>query len=88
MDKFIFTRDITKREAVNQYGKLGFTLHREAVVIEAINYYEAIEFIKPFNYKKHIKFKICRDPKYDNKQLMDSKPLNTIVDLGIVDLKW
>lgn len=80
MEKFLFTRVITKREAINQYGKLGFTDHKEGVIIEAESLAEAVEKLKPFNYKKHIKFKID----YDFKRIYNTMPTNIIIDLGII----
>lgn len=85
LDKYLFTRLITKREAINQYGKLGFTTHREGVIIEAESYKDAMEQIKPYNYKKHIKYTICRDPRFDTKQFMNAWQVNTIIDFGKVD---
>lgn len=79
MSKYLFTRLITKREAINQYGKLGFTTHKEGVIIEANSLGEAIEKIKPFNYKKHIKFV------YSNEPIVVKAAAGTILDFGRVD---
>lgn len=79
MSKYLFTRLITKREAINRYGKLGFTTHREGVIIEAESYDAAIEKIKPFNYKKHIKFV------YSNEPIVVKAAAGTILDFGRVD---
>ena len=79
MTKFLFTRLITKREAINQYGKLGFTTHKEAVIIEANSLDEAKEKLKPFNYKKHIKFI------YSNEPIVVKAVAGIILDFGRVD---
>ena len=79
MSKYLFTRLITKREAINQYGKLGFTTHKEGVIIEANSLEEAKEKLKPFNYKKHIKFV------YSNEPIVAKATAGVIIDFGRVD---
>lgn len=79
MSKYLFTRLITKREAINRYGKLGFTIHKEGVIIEANSLDEAKEKLKPFNYKKHIKFI------YSNEPIVVKAATGTILDFGRVD---
>lgn len=74
---FEFTRIISKREAINKYGKLGYRPHREAVFIEANSLDEAEEKLAPFNYKKHIRF-------YYMCSCLTDYPLNEIVDLGVI----
>lgn len=79
MSKYLFTRLITKREAINRYGKLGFTTHKEGVIIEANSLDEAKEKLKPFNYKKHIKFI------YSNEPVVVKDTAGVILDFGRVD---
>ena len=44
-----FKNRITKKEAINKFGKLGFTTHKEGVNIEAENLEEAQKkMFKPF----------------------------------------
>ena len=89
MKYFVFSRIITRREAIDKYGKLGFTEHKECVILKANTIEEAKELIKPFNHKKHIKF--IHDPVMDidtrteavDTELTD-KQTNQIIDLGIV----
>ena len=80
MKIYDFRRLIRKREAINKYGKLGFTTHEEQVLIKANSLEEANKLIEPFNYKKHIRF-VCFCE-------MDSTrdPLNEIIDMGRTDL--
>lgn len=82
MKYFLFTRKITKKEAINKFGKLGFTTHKEGVTIEAENLEEAYKKIEPFNYKKHIRFEFEREVEFDlyDKNLYG---LEEIKDLGI-----
>lgn len=80
MTKYIFTRQITKREAINQFGKLGFRTHEEMVVIPANSLEEAKELVAPFNYKKHIKFRYD-----DSKNVRDTVECFSIIDNGVVD---
>lgn len=80
MIKYIFTRQITKREAINQFGKLGFRTHEEMVVIPANSLEEAKELVAPFNYKKHIKFRYD-----DSKNVRDTVECFSIIDNGIVE---
>lgn len=47
-DKKLYYREVTKREAVNKYGKLGYNLYLQYVITKDI---------KPFNKRKHIKFR-------------------------------
>lgn len=72
-----FNRIIMKKEAINKYGKLGFREHLEAVFIDASSLESARELIKPYNYKKHIKFRY--------KGTVNSSLFGTdkIVDLGV-----
>lgn len=77
---FDFRRVIRKREAINKYGKLGFTTHEEQVLIEAETLEEAKKLIEPFNYKKHIRFECFAN--YDSTK----ERLNEIIDLGRTDL--
>lgn len=72
-----FTRIITKREAINQYGKLGYRSHREAVFIQAKSMDEAEKKLAPFNYKKHIRF-------WFSGTCLTDYPLNEIIDLGAI----
>lgn len=81
MEKFLFTRLITKREPINKFGKLGYTTHKEAVIIVADSLEKAKEELEPFNYKKHIKFSID----YDFKRAYDTLPTGQLVDLGIIE---
>lgn len=43
----VYYREVTSRESINHYGKLGFALYLEVVITDDI---------KPYNYRKHIKF--------------------------------
>ena len=79
MSKYLFTRLITKREAINRYGKLGFTTHKEGVIIEANSLDEAKEKLKPFNYKKHITFTYSHEP------IVAQATAGVILDLGSAD---
>lgn len=83
MKYFLFTRKITKKEAINKFGKLGFTTHKEGVNIEAENLAEAQKKIEPYNYKKHIRFEFEREIEFD---LYDQNfyGLDEIKDLGII----
>ena len=83
MKFYVFTRFITKKEAINQYGKLGFTIHREAVIFEANNQKDAEELLKPYNYKKHIKFVFSHEVPItdENKDLYIP---DQIIDLGVI----
>ena len=84
MKYFLFMRYITKKEAVNKYGKLGYVIHKEGVTIEAETVEEAKEKIKPFNYKKHFRFTFAREVDFD---LYDKNiyGLEEIKDFGKVD---
>ena len=84
MRYYLFTRLVTKKEAVNKYGKLGFTIHGEGVTIEADNLEAAKEKIKPFNYKKHFKFIFDREVDFE---LYDKNVygLEEIKDFGKVE---
>lgn len=84
MNYYVFTRLITKKEAINQYGKLGFTLHREAVVLEANKLEDAEELLKPYNYKKHIKFTFYTEIPATQENSVEYMP-DQIIDLGRVD---
>lgn len=80
---FFFSRFITKKVPIDQYGKLGFRLHKEGVLLIAHSLEEAKEMIKPYNKKKHIKFKfecICVGIEKEEGVLY-----NTILDLGQID---
>ena len=83
MNYYLFTRKITKKEAINKYGKLGFTTHKEAVNIEAATLDEAYKKIEPYNYKKHIRFEFEKEVEFDlyDKNLYG---LEEIKDLGII----
>lgn len=83
MKYFLFTRKITKKEAINKFGKLGFRTHKEGVNIEAENLEEAQKKIEPYNYKKHIRFEFEREVEFDlyDKNLYG---LDEIKDLGII----
>ena len=48
--KNIYIRQITRREPVNNYGKLGYVLHTEVLINPPS------EILAEANYKKHIKF--------------------------------
>lgn len=84
---YLFTRKITKREAINKYGKLGFTTHKEGVVIDADNCKDANDKIAPFNYKKHVRFEFEGAYNEHNwlNQFKKHPDFETIVDLGIVE---
>ena len=73
-----FSRIIMKKEAINQYGKLGFREHKESVFLKAETIEAARELIKPYNYKKHIKFR------YVKCSTACQYELDKIVDLGVV----
>ena len=79
MSYYLFTRKITKKEAINKFGKLGFTTHKEAVNIEAATLEEAYKKIEPYNYKKHIRFEFERETGFDEIGLYG---IDEIVDLG------
>lgn len=81
MKYYLFTRFITKKEAINKYGKLGFTIHKEGVIIQAENQKEAEKLLKPYNYKKHIKFTFSKELKVDAE---DTYIPDKILDLGII----
>lgn len=83
MKYYIFTRFITKKEAINKYGKLGFTIHKEGVIILSNSFNDAEKQIKPYNYKKHIKFVFSHEVPItdENKDLYIP---DEIVDLGLV----
>lgn len=83
MRQYKFERLITRREPINKYGRLGFTKHREAVYINAKNLNEAMEFIKPFNYKKHLRYEISKV--YNDKLPIPSSGTMQIIDEGIVN---
>lgn len=84
MKYYLFTRLVTKKEAINKYGKLGFTIHREGVTIEADSLESAQEKIKPYNYKKHFKFRFSQEVDLDiyDKNIYG---LEEIKDLGKVN---
>lgn len=84
MKYYLFTRLITKKEAINKYGKIGFTTHKECVPIIANSIEEANKIIEPFNYKKHIKFIHTATTDISNASQALYIP-ETIVDLGVVD---
>ena len=48
--KNIYIRQITRREPVNNYGKLDYVLHTEVLINPPS------EILAEANYKKHIKF--------------------------------
>ena len=48
--KNIYIRQITRREPINNYGKLGYVLHTEVLINPPS------EILAEANYKKHIKF--------------------------------
>ena len=83
MKFYVFTRFITKKEAINQYGKLGFTIHKEGVVIEAGTQKEAEKLLEPYNYKKHIKFVFSHevDATEENRDIYIP---DKIIDLGVI----
>lgn len=84
---YLFTRKVTKREAINKYGRLGFTTHQEGVVIDA-DCCEVANFkIAPFNYKKHIKFEFYGAYNEHNwlNQFKKHPEFETIIDMGIVE---
>lgn len=74
-----FSRIIMKKEAINQYGKLGFREHRESVFLTASSLESARELIKPYNYKKHIKFR------YRGTVKSSLFGTDKIVDLGVAE---
>lgn len=78
MNIYEFTRIIRKREAINKYGKLGFSIHKEAVYINAKEVDVAVKAIEPFNYKKHIRFE------FNRKLTSTEHPLYEIIDLGVI----
>ena len=84
MNYYVFTRLITKKEAINQYGKLGFTTHREAVVLEANRLEDAEELLKSYNYKKHIKFTFYTEIPVTQENSVEYMT-DQIIDLGRVD---
>lgn len=53
METKLYRREVTKREAINRFGKLGY-----------VNYVEYVrtEDPAPFNYRKQHKFRECTDP--------------------------
>lgn len=52
-----YDRYVTKREAINRFGKLGYVMYREVVLTDDIS---------QFNYKKRIKFEQAH---YEGKEL-------------------
>lgn len=78
----MFSRLITKREPINEYGRMGAATHKEAVYIQAETLEEAKRKVEPFNYKKHLRYKF-------EKTLPSSKIADAdtqmIIDLGIVE---
>lgn len=44
----VYYREVTRRESINRFGKLGFALYLEVVITDDARHY---------NYRKHIKFK-------------------------------
>lgn len=82
MKIYLFTRVITKKEAINQYGKLGYTEHEEGIFIKAESELKAYEQLAPFNYKKHIKFKLAGETEgLENEEKIC---FNQIIDFGQV----
>lgn len=79
MRAYLFVRIINKKGAINQYGKQGFRLHREGVMLKAESTEEALKLIEPYNYKKHIKFALAKDLPACEDYMYD-----TIVDMGVV----
>ncbi len=51
----LYSRIISKREAINRYGKLGFNYYLEFVYTEDIT---------PYNYRKKVKFQKCENTDY------------------------
>lgn len=49
----IYKREITKREEINRFGKLGFVRYVE---------YVRTDNIEPFNYRKRNRFYVTNDP--------------------------
>ena len=78
--KHTFMRIISKKVAINQYGKLGFRDHIEGVFFSAATKEEAMELINPFNYKKHIKFRYFGETPWEGAE-------SEIIDLGPVPQK-
>lgn len=80
MRVYVFSREITKRGAVNQYGKLGYRLHREIVCLEAESEEEALDKLAPFNKSKHIKFRKDYSLHFNPNFKCDQ-----IIDMGAID---
>lgn len=51
----LYSRIVSKREAINRYGKLGFNYYLEFVYTEDIS---------QFNYRKKVKFQKCENVDY------------------------
>lgn len=81
MSQYKFSREITRREPINRYGRLGFCTHREVVYINAIDADQALDYIEPFNYKKHIRFKLVKV--YKEPKVIDAATMQ-IIDEGVV----
>lgn len=82
MTLFMFSREIAKREAINEYGRQGVNTHKEAIYIAAEDLPEAKKKLQPFNWKKHIRFKFERTYPVD---YIDWDQMEQIVDLGVVE---
>ena len=81
MHQYKFAREITRREAINNYGRLGFNTHKEAVYINANTLDEALDLIEPFNYKKHIRFRLVKT--FKDPVVIDAGTMQ-IIDEGVV----
>ena len=82
MPLFMFSRLITKREPINEYGRMGAATHKEAVFINASTVEEAKRKIEPFNYKKHLRYKFEKTLASD---ALEDSQTEMILDLGIVE---
>lgn len=81
MHQYKFAREITRREAINNYGRLGFNTHREVIYINAVDLDQAMDYVEPFNYKKHIRFKLAKI--YKEPKVIDAATMQ-IIDEGVV----
>lgn len=51
----LYSRIVSKREAINRYGKLGFNYYLEFVYTDNIT---------PYNFRKKVKFQKCENVDY------------------------
>ena len=76
---YMYGRIVPKKDYVTNTGKLGWRDHVEVVFIDAETPEEADLLIKPFNYKKHIKFRSQGEI-----ELGGMYECNSIIDFGPV----